>query len=385
APVRDGLLALISRCLRQGGVGYLSYNAYPGCYIRRMLWEMLRMHTAGITDPMEKMRSAIELVKFLIAGGPKKPDAPLALLAPELKEILENRDPRVLYHDDLGEFNDPIYFQEFAAHAGRFGLRFVAEAEQFMMETRGFPREVAGVLNGFAVNDVVLKEQYIDFLLLRRFRHTLLTPDAESPREDPDPSRIASLYVSGNPRPDGVADLVPKVAVTFRAGREAAARTDLPIGKAALIALEAKWPARIAFPELVRIAARKLGRAVVPNDEDDLGKLLTATWMAGLIEFNGHNPRYAELVSDRPIASPLARFQLRTGVFASTLLHGTMRFDDEPTRVLVRLLDGTRDRSQLARELLPVFPADKRPDPDSLKAGIERNLERLAKGGMLIG
>ncbi|HEV3435738.1 MAG TPA: class I SAM-dependent methyltransferase, partial [Gemmata sp.] len=272
APIRDGLLALLAKCLQKQGVGYVSYNAYPGCYIRRMLWEMLRFHTAEKTDPSAKMQGAIELTRFLTAGRPKKLDAALALLGPELNEILENRDPRVLYHDDLGEVNDPVYFHEFAAHAGRFGLRFVAEVEQFLMETRGFPSDVARKLNGLAAKDVLLKEQYIDFLQLRRFRHTLLSPDGGSPREDPDPKRIASLLISGNPKPDGnVADLKPKVAVTFRAARDAVARTDLAIGKAAMVVLAARWPARIPFPELLRAAAQKLGRMSELTDAEDLG------------------------------------------------------------------------------------------------------------------
>jgi hypothetical protein len=385
-PVRDALLSLIARSLKMRGVGYVSYNAYPGCYIRRMLWEMLRMHVEGITDPSAKIKGALELVQFLKVGLPKKKDAPLALLVPELDELLENRDPRVLYHDDLGEVNDPVYFRDFVAHAGRHGLRFVAEAEQFQMETRGFPREVAGILNGLAASDVLKKEQYIDFLLLRRFRHTMLTNDGALPREDPDPKRIVELFVSGNPKPEGeTADLSPKVAVTFRSGRDAAATTDLAIGKAALVVLASNWPARISFPELVQLAAQLLGRTPEPKDEEDLGSMLTATWMAGLIELHGHNPRFAEVVSENPIASPLARLQLRTGNFASTLLHGTMRFDDEPSRLLVQLLDGTRDRARIAKDMMSAFPVDKRPDSDSLREGIERNLERLAKGGMLVG
>src|SRR5262249_17649603 len=162
-------------------------NAYPGCYTRRMLWEMMRIHTATKSEPAEKMHGALELIRFLQAGRPKKKDAALALLGPELEELLENRDPRVLYHDHLATFNAPVSFHEFTAHAKRFGFRFVAEAEPFLMETRGFPTEVAGLLNGLAAKDVLLKEQYIDFLLLRRFRQTLLSPDGGCPREDPDP------------------------------------------------------------------------------------------------------------------------------------------------------------------------------------------------------
>jgi len=44
-PVRDRLLALIGAHLAPHGVAFVSYNVYPGCYVRRMLWEMLKFHT----------------------------------------------------------------------------------------------------------------------------------------------------------------------------------------------------------------------------------------------------------------------------------------------------------------------------------------------------
>jgi hypothetical protein len=52
---------------------------------------------------------------------------------------------------------------------------------------------------------------------------------------------------------------------------------------------------------------------------------------------------------------------------------------------MVQLLDGTRTIDALVAELASVFPADKRPDPAAMRAGLERNLERLARGGLLVG
>ena len=387
APVRDAVLGLMARSLQPSGIGYVSYNTYPGCYIRRMVWEMMRLHVGSIDTPAGKMTGALELVRFLAAGRPqKKADAALALLSPELEDILEDRDPRVLYHDDLGAVNDPVYFHEFAAHAKHFGLRFVAEAEPFLMETRGFPKEVASILNGLAARDVLLKEQYIDFLLLRRFRQTLLSPDGGTPREDPDPARIGGLFASGHPKPEAEAvDLSPGVAVTFRAARDALIRTDLAIGKAAMLVLAARWPGRVPFEELVSLSAQKLGREILAEDTDALARLLTAAWMAGLIELHGYLPRYSETVSERPVASPLARLQVKAGPFVSTLLHTSMRFDDAPSRLLLQLLDGTRTKEEIVTAVAQAFPPDKRPDPSTLRAGLDRNLERLAKAGLLVG
>ena len=384
--VRDGLLALLARSLRPNGVGYVSYNTYPGCYIRRMVWEMLRFHTKDIVEPPEKIGQAREMLKFLAAAQPSNPGPIPAMYKHELDGLLNDHHPLVLYHDDLGDVNEPLYFHEFAAHAERFKLRFVAEAEPSAMESRACPPAVAALLDGLADRDVILKEQYLDFLRLRRFRQTLLATDGRAPQKQPDPSRISTLLLSGKPKqPQEPVDLVDGVAVTFTGDHGAAARTDLAIAKAALLELGARWPGRVPFTELLKLAARRLGREPQPNDQQPLAELLMAVWMAGMIALNGHNPRYTERVSERPVASPLARIQLRSGEFASTLLQESMRFEDAPSRLLVQLLDGTRTRDQLATEIAAAFPPDKRPDPQALKAGLERNLERLARAAMLVG
>jgi hypothetical protein len=245
---------------------------------------------------------------------------------------------------------------------------------------------VADVLAALAERDPLFKEQYLDFLRLRRFRQTLLSTDGRAPRKEPDAAAVTVLAVSGKPKPAAEpVDLAAGAVATFTGERGAAARTDLPIAKSAFLELAARWPGRLPFAELIRRAAERLGRAPEPADTEALGSLLAAVWMTGLVALHGDLPRYVETVTERPVASPLARLQVRTGPFVSTLLHDSKRLDDEPTRLLLQLLDGTRTREELAAELLAVFPADKRPDPAALMAGLERNLERLAKGALLVG
>jgi SAM-dependent methyltransferase len=54
AEERDRLLALVARHLAPRGVAFVSYNVYPGCHIRRMVWEMLRFHTDQLCTPAER-------------------------------------------------------------------------------------------------------------------------------------------------------------------------------------------------------------------------------------------------------------------------------------------------------------------------------------------
>ncbi|WP_157368593.1 methyltransferase regulatory domain-containing protein [Zavarzinella formosa] len=384
--VRDAVLKLFATTLAPTGIGYVSYNTFPGCHIRRMLWDMLKFHSAAEEDPAAKIRQAVEMAQFLMAGWPAPKETGMALLKTELEAVLEKRNQQVLYHDDLSATNDPAYFHEFAAHARQFGMRFVAEAEPHLMETRGFPKDVANVLNGLASQDVLLKEQYLDFLLVRRFRQTLLAIDGRPPREDPTPAAITELFLSGKPKAEGdTIDLAPGVAVTFRATRNAVIRTDLPIGKAALEIIAATWPGRILFSDLFQQASVKIGQLNPdPQDMTRLAELLSAVWMAGMIELHGHQPTYREIVAERPKVCPLARLQARLGPMVTNRLHETMRFEDVPSRKLLDLLDGTRDRTQIAAELMNSFPPDQRPTPAALLTGLDRNLERLAKSGLLV-
>src|SRR5947207_2446253 len=39
APVRDAMFALAGRRLRSNGVMFVSYNVYPGCHVRKAVWE----------------------------------------------------------------------------------------------------------------------------------------------------------------------------------------------------------------------------------------------------------------------------------------------------------------------------------------------------------
>src|SRR5262249_13633865 len=164
-----------------------------------------------------------------------------------------------------------------------------------------------------------------------------------------------------------------------------AARTGSAAGKAALVVLRERWPGRLPFAELVRAAAAKLGREPIPEDTETLSRLLSAIWMTGMVALHGHCPRYVETISERPVANPLARIQVRTIPPPTPILPPPYPPEAAPARALPKLPAGPRDRGHPAAELMAAFPPDNRPDPAALRTGLDRNLERLAKAGLLIG
>jgi hypothetical protein len=90
-------------------------------------------------------------------------------------------------------------------------------------------------------------------------------------------------------------------------------------------------------------------------------------------------------VSERPVASPLARLQLRSGPAATTLFGMTLKFEDALGRGLVLLLDGSRDVDRVVADLTAALPPDGRPDAAAFRAAVVHNLARLARAGLLVG
>ena len=103
-------------------------------------------------------------------------------------------------------------------------------------------------------------------------------------------------------------------------------------------------------------------------------------------------------VSERPVASALARLQIRNGSLVTNLCHACVQVTDKLARCLLQLLDGTRDRAVLLTELTAFLESDikKRREEgepvsqvrealSSLAEDLEPNLAKLARLALLIG
>ncbi len=170
-PVRAGLMAAIRKLLAPQGVAYVSYNALPGGHLRLMLREMMQFHLRGVEDPQERVEQARALLDFL-PGAHARPTEYHALLQAEADTWLHRPD-FALYHDELGEVYHPLYFHQFIDHASEEGLQFLGEADFGDMQDLVLQPDAAEMLRDLT-DDIIIREQYLDFMKGRRFRQTLL-------------------------------------------------------------------------------------------------------------------------------------------------------------------------------------------------------------------
>lgn len=381
APVRQRVLELCRDCLAENGVAYISYNTFPGAHIRNMLRDMMRFHVGGITTPARKIEQAKALIRFLLAGQLKENEF-TALLKKESDWILERNNDSVLFHDDLADVNQAFYFREFAALAREFGLQYLAEADFYEMQDRIYPPEVAKTLQQLEP-DIVLKEQYLDFLKCRRFRQTLLCRAHIPLQREIDPAVVRQYRIASAAQAKDGADLGPGVIVAFTGVRGASLRIDHPLTKAALVELSSRWPYSPTFAELSLSASRRLGvSAADPDDVDVLAQVILAGYSAGIVELHRMTPPWIESPGPRPAISRLARTQLSRGDrFVTTLRHHPLDVENPLDRELLARLDGTCNHEALLAAAAEVISRHQAQiEPATLVEGV---LQRAAKSALL--
>ena len=375
-PVRDRILAICEAHLAPHGVAFVSYNTYPGCHLRQAVWQILQFHVEGIADPGERIAQARALARFM-ADCPQTEGSEGAVLAGEMRAVLDH-SPGLLFHDDLASTNAPVYFREFASHARRHRLQFLAEANFHEMQPHAYPPEVARQVRLLADESVVQMQQYLDFLRNRRFRQTLLCREEVALDRGLRPEILRGLHFASSARPSVEHPDVgsPDVVVEFHGRGDSRLATDHPLAKAALFELGRAWPRKVGFDELVRTIARN-GASV--DEAGALVDILLAAYTAGLVELSTHAPHFALEPGPRPIASPVARLQLEHGFFVASLRHTSVYIEDDLGRRLLRLMDGTRTLDVLRRELeAQTSPVQVSP------AALEKKVAEVARLALLV-
>lgn len=389
--VREKVLLLYREMLAPDGVGYISYNAYPGAHQRDMVRNIMQFHTKDVSDPTEKVGSAISFLSFL---AEHTTDAKIyrAALQQELKRHFEHGTADI-FHDDLADVYQPFYFHEFATELEKNNLQFLSEAEIHAMTTQNFAPEVREFLASF---DVIKREQYLDLLRGRVFRQTLVCRREIQLNRSPEPAVLDKFFLASSIRPHSEnLHLTENKPERFVGSRGFGIEIDHSLTKAALVYLGKIWGKSESFPELLQSAKQILAEQglAVENWETQadtaraiLFQICTNT---DLIELYLHKLQAATEASEKPEINRLARWQLRSSENVSTLLGKDLKIDDEVSRRLLELLDGTRNKADLIVDLTEFIKTsdeveDKEEMLDDLPNWLETSLSELARIGMFV-
>lgn len=390
--IQDKILAVAAASLAPSGVAYISYNTYPGWHARGLVREILGYRVRRFGDAAQRIGGARSFLDELLRVLPDREGSYARILNTEAEYLRRSGDD-YLFHEHLEDTNQPCYFHEFAALAAAVGLAPLAEAQDAVEDQ--LPPEAAAALDNWS-GDEIERQQYLDILINRTFRRTLLCHAVAHPAAADPFEAVQSCLIRATAWPVAdQPDVTSQGVESFRGETGAALETAHPVVKTALVALCEAWPHAVPYAAL-----RDRTREVLAGAGDAVAEILPTAlvrcFRSGLVGLHHHPARFAGEPGDHPRASALARLQAQRGcVEITNLRHRTVKpraFD----RAVLGLLDGRRDHAALLDELAGLaargemalegpggIVEDEELICEALRGELEPSLARLARGALL--
>ena len=380
-PEQHALLEICRRHLAPEGVAYISYDTYPGGHLRQILRDLAVFHTSAISESGAMVREAHKVSEFILSAMPAR-----SLERELLRKLLQRykESDALTRFDLLAEDHEPSYFLDFMERAGAHGLQYLGESDVKSMQTAPLPKHTREWLD--AIPNRLVREQYLDFIHCRGFRQTILCLAGRKIELDAAARTMERLMVSGSLRPaQPLGDLDGGQKVEFRTARGLAVNCTEAMHKAVYDELGAAYPRALLYGELRSRVCRRLGWDE-PLDGAAEAKLIHALMSSqanDVVEFHTYRPPFATEVGERPIASKSARIQIEKSDTVSSMRFASIAVDDPVMRMILPLLDGTRDLRQLQIDLQnPNAPGGAHFVETAL---IDKALKSLAGHGLLVG
>ncbi len=353
---------------------------------------------SGVEQRLSQGRTLLE---FLQASLSTHENPYGEMLHGEVDQLLKQSDAWIR-RNVLEAASDPVTFRQFVADAKRHALEFLGDGAVGLRYTDVMSPEIESRLETIA-SDPLQKEQYRDLLRNRARRQALLCHDGVPLQRTLTTEHLRGLYLEALLTPDDPEARIDSTRLErFVSVGGPAVSTTAPLIKAALSHLTAIWPDTIVFEDLAAeawaplVPLLDLAPAISPAEAQRLHENLLQCCAEGIVRVHGKPPKFATHVTDRPTASPLARWQAAHGNLVTSRRHQAVPlnyFD----RHVIQLLDGTRgvaklldylSASALVGKLVVVEDQQQVHDADRLRKILEDalppSLERLAHNALLI-
>jgi SAM-dependent methyltransferase len=358
--VQEAMLAACRRLLAPSGIAYLSYNVYPGWKAKEIVRDAMLLGIAQGAGPEEQVRHARDMVDFLQKVA--HPDTVLARALADYQAMAAQTDDYYLLHEELEVINSPCYFRDMAARAHAHGLEYLAEARPEFMFVQNYGSIVSDRLSNGYARDRVLLEQHLDFVVNRRFRETLFVRAERAPHISYrlQRSRFERLHFASWTPPLAGETTLDSEKQPFGHAAMSFVVQDAGI-KAAVDALNARWPWTLTRADLLATVRGRLAAADIDEQSDLDGRIDS---LLELLIVQGHARIRLEAVSPLAAGVPI---QLAPEIRRMVRLAGAdgESFVFNPwheflalssvDRYLVPLLDGHNDRQALLDTLLDLF------------------------------
>ncbi len=351
---QDAVLAIYGECLSENGVGYISYNTYPGWKLREVIRDAMLYHVDKIQAPAQRIAQARAIFQHIQKIS--DPESAFGKFLKSEADILSRSQDSYLFHEHLESNNHPCYFKDFIARAESHGLAYLGEAAVGDMAPQRFGNETFQTLQQLSGGNVIATEQYMDFFRNRTFRQTLLVKQTQRPRirRNINQDSLKPFYLSARIVGMEGAAMHSTEETLYKDAAGRTVKLQDPFLKAAMAALSDALPRPLRFDEWLRIARIKLSGRDVGGDNDIrlLNEVLVHMSVSGMLSLHIERNGYGRAEDAHPrVFSPI-RYQARLRRDSVTnLRHELVRISDFD-RAVLPLLDGSLDTPALKDQIV---------------------------------
>lgn len=388
--VREAMLRILRDNLSSDGVGYISYNTYPGWKAGDIVRDAMLLHSHSAQNSEDKLASAKAMLNLLSDGiAASNP------LAPSLRAAvaqLQKHSDYYIAHEYLEIFNNPCYLLEFVNLANQYGLTQVGDAEPHVEMSATYGQNVQLHHSLIALGQPrEMRQQYLDFAVGRNFRKSMVIHQARAEQVliSPDLERLAKLRWAGKFTEVEPETNAPKGMVSFRSYKGKPLHTSEASVLSVVRALSEVWPASLDFDSLLARVHPEL-----PDVQGDAAARKTVLEaLQTLFRFNSLRytlePSPYDIVDngDQKIPTLIPGFthmyQQRSdpgfGIGNFNLWHDTINVSlKEAEAFVLRNIEGQRNRKQLVTLLRDALNRGDVPATDGKSLKGQRNLDALA-------
>jgi methyltransferase-like protein/trans-aconitate methyltransferase len=354
---RTKILNICKENLSSNGLVYINYNTLPGWNSLATIREMALYHANNFESTSEKI-AQIRLLLDFVKEAVQESNSAYSRLIIETVEMLKGKPDFSIAHDFLESNGQAFYFSRFIQDAGGNGLQYLVDAEVSKMYINNYSKVISDRLG--EIDNVVRMEQYLDFIVNRAYRQTILCHDSLPINRNLELNAIVDFYF----KMDLVADLDkgisydnPDEEIKFyiNNSREDVISTKNPILKTILETLSEQTQ-YLSFDDLIIRAKEKLVQWDTQEIESQAKISLMDLFLKGKIEIRSD----LIVTNSNEIDSPKAweyavqqciylKQNIVTNIFFETVQLTLFEF------YLIRYLDGENTREDILKSMLKHF------------------------------
>jgi 2-polyprenyl-3-methyl-5-hydroxy-6-metoxy-1,4-benzoquinol methylase len=391
--VRGKLMEVCRDHLSENGLAYISYNTFPGWRAKSVLRDMMLYHARNAADPAQRVKLGREIVQWVIENTVQK--TRYRDMIGEYGKSMSVDADNYLLHDHMEAINEPVYLMDFVAEARTNDLALIGDTNPKDDFWERIPPAVRESISK-ASDDIVERDQYMDFLTNRAFRRSVLCraeaaaamPDAASAR-DIAAGQIRKMYIAGNPPEKSTGMNAAGRAIVQFGNDENQVHLSDPRPIAAMRHLCRAWPSAVPFVELVATAAAQAPAG--PGESERvavaLARVIEICYSVDILElWTRPTDHISPTGGTFPRATRWARWQA-AHLHVVTSLRSRRVAAEDLDRQILPLADGTRDRDAMAAELAKQAQATSPvgPDPLNVKQVIDKSIQKMASASLFLG